>query len=323
MQRCAELYRKLRNTFRFLLGNLNGFDPARDRVPEADLLPLDHYMLARTRDLTEKILALVRGLRIPSRLPGGQRVRHRRPELVLPRHAQRPHVHLRADKPCAPFRANRALADHRNSRPPRRAHPQLHRRRSVGISPRHSQPRSQRAPRALPQTRRDLLPRSRASCSKNGSRSSPSATKRFASSKKRARPRRIGKGPRSRSARSQPADRSSSRFFSATPRASRKSFNVSGGHSVVEELQPDVPTRHDGPPRHRPQMRPLLELHARSLQLRHLAKRLHPLPQRAPRNGNRTAAGGHSVTSVRAHTVHCPVRCPLFHCSLSLLEATQ
>ena len=56
MQRCAELYRKLRNTFRFLLGNLNGFDPARDRVPESELLPLDRYMLARTRELTEKIL---------------------------------------------------------------------------------------------------------------------------------------------------------------------------------------------------------------------------------------------------------------------------
>jgi len=57
MQRCAELYKKLRNTFRFLLGNLHGFDPARDRVAEAELLPLDRYMLARTRDLAEKILA--------------------------------------------------------------------------------------------------------------------------------------------------------------------------------------------------------------------------------------------------------------------------
>ena len=56
MQRCADLYRKLRNTFRFLLGNLNGFSPATDRVAEADLLPLDRYMLARTRELTEKIL---------------------------------------------------------------------------------------------------------------------------------------------------------------------------------------------------------------------------------------------------------------------------
>jgi isoleucyl-tRNA synthetase len=57
MQRCAELYKKLRNTFRFLLGNLHGFVPARDRVPEAELLPLDRFMLARTRDLAEKILA--------------------------------------------------------------------------------------------------------------------------------------------------------------------------------------------------------------------------------------------------------------------------
>ncbi|HEY1648562.1 MAG TPA: isoleucine--tRNA ligase [Terracidiphilus sp.] len=57
MQRCAELYRKLRNTFRFLLGNLHGFDPVRDRVSESELLPLDRYMLARTRELAEKILA--------------------------------------------------------------------------------------------------------------------------------------------------------------------------------------------------------------------------------------------------------------------------
>ena len=56
MQRCAEIYKKLRNTFRFLLGNLHGFDPVRDRVAEDDLLPLDRYMLARTRELTEKIL---------------------------------------------------------------------------------------------------------------------------------------------------------------------------------------------------------------------------------------------------------------------------
>jgi isoleucyl-tRNA synthetase len=55
MQRCADIYRKLRNTFRFLLGNLHGFVPSRDQVAEAELLPLDRYMLARTRDLTEKI----------------------------------------------------------------------------------------------------------------------------------------------------------------------------------------------------------------------------------------------------------------------------
>jgi isoleucyl-tRNA synthetase len=61
MARCAEIYRKLRNTFRFLLGNLAGFDPARDAVAEAELLPLDRYMLARTRELTEKILGWYEG----------------------------------------------------------------------------------------------------------------------------------------------------------------------------------------------------------------------------------------------------------------------
>lgn len=56
MARCAEIYKKLRNTFRFLLGNLSGFNPAVDAVAEQDLLPLDRYMLAKTRELTEKIL---------------------------------------------------------------------------------------------------------------------------------------------------------------------------------------------------------------------------------------------------------------------------
>jgi isoleucyl-tRNA synthetase len=57
MQRAAENYRKLRNTFKFLLGNLAGFEPAKHAVTDDELLPLDRYMLARTRELTEKVLA--------------------------------------------------------------------------------------------------------------------------------------------------------------------------------------------------------------------------------------------------------------------------
>jgi len=56
MKRCAEIYRKLRNTFRFLLGNLDGFVPAEHAVAFSDLEPLDRYMLAKTRALTEQIL---------------------------------------------------------------------------------------------------------------------------------------------------------------------------------------------------------------------------------------------------------------------------
>jgi isoleucyl-tRNA synthetase len=55
MQRLADNYRKLRNTFRFLLGNLAGFDPASDAVSDTELLPLDRYMLIRCRELVEKV----------------------------------------------------------------------------------------------------------------------------------------------------------------------------------------------------------------------------------------------------------------------------
>ena len=59
MQRVAEIYRKLRNTFRYLLGNLHGFHPENDAVPWERMLPLDQYMLVRTRQLLRENPALV------------------------------------------------------------------------------------------------------------------------------------------------------------------------------------------------------------------------------------------------------------------------
>jgi len=61
MQRVADNYRKNRNTFRFLLGSLNGFNPATDAVPFDQLEPLDKYILARTREVTEKVLRYYEG----------------------------------------------------------------------------------------------------------------------------------------------------------------------------------------------------------------------------------------------------------------------
>lgn len=46
LQRTADGYRKLRNTARFALGNLDGFDPAQDMVAEEDLLEIDRWALA-------------------------------------------------------------------------------------------------------------------------------------------------------------------------------------------------------------------------------------------------------------------------------------
>ncbi|HEY2039039.1 MAG TPA: isoleucine--tRNA ligase [Edaphobacter sp.] len=56
MQRVSDNYRKLRNTFRFLLGNLHDFDPSTDaRRDFAKLEPLDQYILARLAELDKKI----------------------------------------------------------------------------------------------------------------------------------------------------------------------------------------------------------------------------------------------------------------------------
>ncbi len=52
----SEKYLKIRNTARFILGNLNGFDPG-DRVAWADLLPLDRWALSRTASLIERCIA--------------------------------------------------------------------------------------------------------------------------------------------------------------------------------------------------------------------------------------------------------------------------
>jgi isoleucyl-tRNA synthetase len=55
MQRIAESYRKLRNTFRYILGNLNGFDPVRDAVDFADMHEIDQYILLRASELTKDV----------------------------------------------------------------------------------------------------------------------------------------------------------------------------------------------------------------------------------------------------------------------------
>ncbi len=48
MQRVADNYRKIRNTFRYILGNLYDFDPAKDVVSFEKMEALDQYMLRQT-----------------------------------------------------------------------------------------------------------------------------------------------------------------------------------------------------------------------------------------------------------------------------------
>ncbi len=55
LQRLSDAYRRIRNTSRYLLGNLNQFDPKTDMVDDAELLELDRWALSRLNRLTEKV----------------------------------------------------------------------------------------------------------------------------------------------------------------------------------------------------------------------------------------------------------------------------
>ena len=55
LKRTADAYRRLRNTSRFLLANMNGFDPATHMLDAEDMLSLDRWVLERTRELQEQV----------------------------------------------------------------------------------------------------------------------------------------------------------------------------------------------------------------------------------------------------------------------------
>ncbi|MBI4572811.1 MAG: isoleucine--tRNA ligase [candidate division NC10 bacterium] len=60
LTRLAEGYRRIRNTCRYLLGNLYDFDPTRHAVAVGDLLPIDRFILHRLQRLTERVRAAYR-----------------------------------------------------------------------------------------------------------------------------------------------------------------------------------------------------------------------------------------------------------------------
>lgn len=56
LKQLSESYRKIRNTARFILGNLYDFDPNKDKVPLDEILPLDKWAIFKLNELIEKTL---------------------------------------------------------------------------------------------------------------------------------------------------------------------------------------------------------------------------------------------------------------------------
>ncbi|MBL6750116.1 MAG: isoleucine--tRNA ligase [Nevskia sp.] len=60
LKRVADAYRRIRNTARYLLGNLHGFDPAAHLLAPDELLALDRWALDNARRLQEELVAAYR-----------------------------------------------------------------------------------------------------------------------------------------------------------------------------------------------------------------------------------------------------------------------
>ena len=56
LNRTSDTYRRIRNTVRFLLANMTGFNPETDQIPMADLVSLDAEMIRRTCELSTKLM---------------------------------------------------------------------------------------------------------------------------------------------------------------------------------------------------------------------------------------------------------------------------
>ena len=55
LKRAADSYRRVRNTARFLLANLNGFNPETDLVAPDNMVALDRWIVSRTRQLQQEL----------------------------------------------------------------------------------------------------------------------------------------------------------------------------------------------------------------------------------------------------------------------------
>lgn len=55
LKQLSEAYRKIRNTARYIIGNINDFDPQKDLVPDGDLTELDKWAMMKLEKLIERV----------------------------------------------------------------------------------------------------------------------------------------------------------------------------------------------------------------------------------------------------------------------------
>ncbi|XPE52048.1 hypothetical protein ACNKHX_00180 [Shigella flexneri] len=95
LKRSADAYRRIRNTARFLLANLNGFDPATDMVAPADMVVVNRSAVGRAK-ADQSAMVGRRGSQLPRCDPEADAFCSHRDRQLLPRRLG-PSVHRQAD----------------------------------------------------------------------------------------------------------------------------------------------------------------------------------------------------------------------------------
>lgn len=57
LKRTADSYRRMRNTVRYLLSNLNGFDPSKDLIATNEMIALDRWVVDKTATLQKQVIS--------------------------------------------------------------------------------------------------------------------------------------------------------------------------------------------------------------------------------------------------------------------------
>ena len=132
LARVVDAYRRIRNTLRFLLANTSDFDAQADAVPFAQMLEIDRWALTRAEQFQAEVLKHYEVYEFHPVVAKLQVFCSRGPGRVLPRRAEGPPLHHRAEEPGAAQRADRAVADHPGHAALDGALPELHRRGGLG-----------------------------------------------------------------------------------------------------------------------------------------------------------------------------------------------
>jgi isoleucyl-tRNA synthetase len=129
--RLSDAYRRIRNTFRYILGNLHDFDPAKDAVADEALLEIDRWALAETARLVEAVTRAYEGYQFHRVYHGAQLLRGGDVEF-LPRYPQGPPLLRRADVAREARGPDGAVQGAQGTRQTRGPDPRAYIRRGLG-----------------------------------------------------------------------------------------------------------------------------------------------------------------------------------------------